>query len=320
MGEAYKKKIVEKGKPTTKWYTCLEKPRISRVLYLLDLFPEGLFQRDIFSLLEAPNDKGIQLALKELKARGFISSEIRLAEPINAVNGKDFIEKERHEFKGIKKGFAIKKERYFINGNPFEYLFDILIENWETEKQKKSLHYLKQQICKRWQDNVRASDFINPFTIPYDKEGEEQAIADLKKANDQKLLDGFLDIQDRLKKLKIRNQIQTINQLRKQEFTHINYLNTQIQRILLEMIITNYSKLYFIDKADIDEDLLDTILVFLIRLDHKILQATVIPEMVQRLKGFNDLIKITKSDQRLKALEKQLQENHFSSGDSKNIS
>jgi len=74
------------------------------------------------------------------------------------------------------------------------------------------------------------------------------------------------------------------------------------------MILTNYSKLYFIDNTEIDEDLLDTIQTVLIRLDHKILQATVIQEMIQRLKNFNDLIKITKSDQRLKALERQIQE------------
>ena len=65
----YENKIVKKSKTTTKWITCLDNVRISRVLQLLEMFPDGLLQRDIFSLLDAPRDKGIMQALRVLYKR-----------------------------------------------------------------------------------------------------------------------------------------------------------------------------------------------------------------------------------------------------------
>ena len=74
----YENKIVKKQKTTTLWITCLDNTRISRVLKLIELFPDGLLQRDIFSLLDAPKDKGIMQALKELEHHGFIRKENKM--------------------------------------------------------------------------------------------------------------------------------------------------------------------------------------------------------------------------------------------------
>lgn len=315
-------KVVEKGQITTKWGTCLTNPRISRVLHLLELFPQGLFQRDFFSLLDADRDKGIRQALRELKYNGFIISGKAVGRPINAINSKTNCAGNRPAFEGIEYGLEMKRERYVINGCPMEKLFDSLLKECQNDEERRVLDELKAEIVTRWRFNILAVDFLNELSMPPNDQLEkavQENMSEVEKfiessknfelqAKFAKIKEGSNELRQLLKNGKINMQRQNIESLRSKYFTYIDYICLQLQRILLEIFIENYSRIYFMDKAQIDKAKIKIMQKMLYEIKPKIRHTTIIPEIIERLENFEGLLEIIKQSRELRAQAQRMSE------------
>jgi len=314
----YENKIVKKPKTTTKWITCLDNIRISRVLQLIELFPDGLLQRDIFSLLDAPKDKGIMQALKELEHHGFIRKENKMRKPIEAVNDETRI-KGKRIIKDITYGLETKRDRYFSTGNPIRKLFDKLLEEVETEEQNKYFSLIARDISTRWQMINASYSFNTKYISPQGEENDKQILYNLNKAAElyegeqleQARKDRDQIIQDYLKlrqdetEYKKEKQMEQINGLRFKTQTHVDYITLQLQRILVEMFIHLYTNYYHIKETKIDKQLINTIEQVLYAIKPELEQVAMIHEITDRIKNFENLLKLRNINKKIN-IDKQV--------------
>ena len=309
----YENKIVKKQKTTTKWITCLDNVRISRVLQLLEMFPDGLLQRDIFSLLDAPRDKGIMQALKELEYHGFIKREIKFGRTVEAINTEHKV-KGKRLIKDIKFGLETKRERYFVTGNPIQKLFERIVELAENDTQKKYFEMLKNDISTRWKMIMFSYSFRNKYTLPSTEDTNKQIIENIEKAAElyegkelekarkdrDKIISDFKQLREDESEYKREKQMHQINGYRLKVETHVDYVSLQLQRILIEFFITLYTNFHKLIKSEIPQELINTIELLLFEIDPKLKKVAMIDEVTGRIQNFNNLIEITKMNKKLK--------------------
>ena len=310
----YENKIVKKPKTTTKWITCLDNVRISRVLQLIEMFPDGLQQRDIFSLLDAPRDKGIMQALKELEYHGFIRKEIELGRTVEAIN-TDYKVKGKYLIKDVKFGLETKRERYFVNGNPIQKLFEKILEFAENEKQKNYFELISKDISSRWKYMMISYSFNNKYFLPNQEQNTNEVIESIKKATElykgkelekakqdrDKIIADYKQLRADETEYKKKRQMRHINGLRLKVETHLEYITLQLQRMLIEVFITLYSKhLPKMKKSNFDKDLLKTIELLLFEINPKLEKVAMIDEVTNRIQNFNNLIETMKLNKKIK--------------------
>lgn len=301
----YENKIVRKSKTTTRWITCLTNIRISRVLQLIELFPNGLIQRDIFSLLDAPRDKGIMQALKELEHHGFIKREIKSQPSIEAINGETKV-KGRQILADIKYGLDAKRERYIIQGNPIEKMFDNLLEEEPSLKTNKNFLLIKKDISNRWKMMTTSYSFNSKYLTKNSEETYKQTIENLSKASElykgelleqarkdrDKIIEDLKKLKEEETEIKKQKQIELLNALRLKTETHIDYVTLQLQRILIEIFFHLYTNFYNIKEINIDKQLIETIEQLLYSIEPSLEKVAMIDEVTTRIKNFKSLIQL----------------------------
>lgn len=296
-------KVGEKSKPTTKWVTCLKTPRISRVLYLLELFPDGLFQRDIFELLDAKKDTGIQLALKELEGTNLIQNEIRIGKNIHVnVDGKGF--------QGIRIGSDAKRKKYFITESPIETFFNnILITLGPL--QEIEIEKIKQLMMETWNNRLRQVEFSRKYFITHLKRQERHAAKGMrilakkmKKKNNheeaayfQEQVEGINQLKQMEIKAKERMQKTEMERLRRRDydFNYVNYISTELQNILLNTLLSAYSDIQNRREANFDEKTIQTINNILHVIYSEKRDQIMLERVLHRLNHFDQEIKIKES-------------------------
>jgi len=309
----YENKIVKKQKTTTRWITCLNNIRVSRVLQLIELFPDGLIQRDIFSILDAPRDKGIMQALIELEYHGFIKREIKSKPSIQAIDSVTEI-KGRKMLIDIKYGLDTKRERYIIQGNPIEKMFDKLLEEEPLLKTNKNFLLIKKDISNRWKMMTTSYSFNSKYLTKNSEETYKQTTENLNKASElykgeqleqarkdrDKIIEDLKRLKEEETEIKKQKQIELINGLRLKTETHIDYVTLQLQRILIEMFIYLYANLYQVKETNIDTRLIETIEQLLYAIEPSLQKVAMIDEVTTRIKNFKNLIEMKTLHKRLK--------------------
>lgn len=309
----YENKIVKKQKTTTRWITCLNNIRVSRVLQLIELFPDGLIQRDIFSILDAPRDKGIMQALIELEYHGFIKREIKSKPSIQAIDSVTEI-KGRKMLIDIKYGLDTKRERYIIQGNPIEKMFDKLLEEEPSLKTNKNFLLIKKDISNRWKMMTTSYSFNSKYLTKNSEETYKQTTENLNKASElykgeqleqarkdrDKIIEDLKRLKEEETEIKKQKQIELINGLRLKTETHIDYVTLQLQRILIEMFIYLYANLYQVKETNIDTRLIETIEQLLYAIEPSLQKVAMIDEVTTRIKNFKNLIEMKTLHKRLK--------------------
>ena len=277
------------------------------------MFPDGLLQRDIFSLLDAPRDKGIMQALKELEYHGFIKREIKFGKTVEAINTEHKV-KGKRLIQDVKFGLETKRERYFVTGNPIQKLFEKIVELAENDTQKKYFEMLKNDISTRWKMIMFSYSFRNKYTLPSTEDAIKQIIKNIEKAAElyagkelekarkdrDKLISDFKKLREDESKYKKEKQLNQINGYRLKVETHVDYVSLQLQRILIEFFITLYTNINKLQKSEIPPELINTIELLLFEIDPKLKKVAMIDEVTGRIQNFNGLIEMMILNKKIK--------------------
>jgi len=303
--------IKTRGKePLPDWFRCLSNPKINRALQLIELSETGLCLEDIYSLLNLKKDKTVRGALKDLTEAGFIKKVKSTNAKIIRATWK--YETGKKEIKEININGGLRyATRYFSAKNPIEKVFEeteksAMAKNL-SEKDKKILETLKEEIKTRWDFCKREYDFNNNFAYglsdDYFKKFDDEAKPILEKETPFASLvqDGknnLLQLKELSQSKKIEKRLEIVSGMT--DFflfeTHLDYVVVILQRKLLEYFIERFSRWYFYvstkQAPSIDLDFVNLIEELIYFLKPVIKKSSLVSEMANRLKNFQGIIQL----------------------------
>lgn len=304
-------------------FYCLDNPRISRVLVLIDLAENGLTQACLFSLLGCPKDKGVRKALTELEKAGLVKRVKKKGRPVRVSD--DF---------QIQFGLEGIGKRYVVVANPIEALFTCLEKKDKRGKiNRDAFKKIKAIMLQRYAEFKQAYSLDKDYLhLPHEgflKELERKLPNSAKaRADFQNLLASATMADQKMKELKASYKKEILISLRRKSFSYTWWVSNQLLRILLEQTLLLYRRnrlnyrpaeliefgkvLYALLNYNSEKPFLDSSSdVYLSPQDPKALIAPFAFELIGRIKSFPNILEleanISKINKEIKKLNHQPQ-------------
>ncbi len=294
---------------------CLGTPKTSRVLQLIELSNNGLLMQDLFSLLNAPKDKGTQDALKLLQESGLI--EKRKGTNVKTIRAT--WQQERNKLPAlieinIDAGLRFGS-RFFCKQNPVALFFEKIINKNGLSKEQQALSpcldAIGKEIAARWEWQKLAVDFntelLPAFAQNFESIGKELGNASLNKiliakkgaAEGLEMLNQkTIEVMEEMKKEKKAGRLAFVASLKEEKTlsTHLDYVSHMLQRLLVEEFIQHYTRFYeYVAKEQapaIDLDKINFIVSLLQEVESRLSKNALVFEIVSRLQNFNNLLSV----------------------------